>query len=159
MTEEEEFKTILEFVRKSKYSIQAKQKLFEVAYSQLKNGDVWRVIGITKDCLSDLANNKFDYKQVKPIRAHLFQRRETFKCILEQPHMSVGKVIQFVYERDVALLAKRHENKDDNSLVNYAPIDPNLGLFKAKQVGYTFSEKEVTHLKKLATKKFNLIYT
>lgn len=147
----EAFKSILEVVRKADtWSMRHRQQILESAYCQVVNMDVWRVIGMTKQCLQALHENDYNYKVVKPTRAHLYQRRETAEHILFST-MTAERALQYMYDRDITLLALRSENKDDGSLKAFVKFNPKNGYFKGKNIGFNFSnKKEIPYLKNLA---------
>ena len=126
------------------------QAIVENAYGIHFHNNCWKVIGITEACLRAFAENDFKSGVVKAQRAHLFQRRETYMNVIYSD-MTANEALQYIADRDISLMALRSENKDDNSLINFAPIDPNDGYFPSASIGYTFRNKiEGQFLRQLA---------
>ena len=150
MTKLETFALQLQIARNAlNNSIRYRQGILEGAYAEYFNGGCWRVVGITKKCLESLRDNDYNYQAVKPVRSHLHQRRETYVNVIESD-MTPEEALQYIHERDIALLSLRSENKDDGSLKAHVEINPDEGYFMSTAVGYKFTKKnEVPYLQQL----------
>lgn len=144
------FSIALDLVRNTDWSIRHRQQILETAYTETVGVEnVWKVVGITKDCLIALYENDFNYNAVKPVRSHVNQRRETFLNVLESD-MDAEEVLKYMAERDIAIISLRSENKDDGSLEAFIDIDPTDGMFKSKMIGFNFhKDLEKPYLKNI----------
>ena len=147
MNNQQAFKQTLEIVRACDWDDRSKHSALENAYAQTVNGKVWRVLGFTDACINELRENDFKFDKVKPVRSHIFKRRDTFMEVINSD-LDVDQAIQYIWDRDKAIMSLRSENKDDGSLVLDHPIDQTLDLFPSQTVGYRCSNKiEVQYMR------------
>ena len=146
MNNDQTFATVLDLMRKCEWNDRAKQSALETAYGAVVNGNTWRVLGFTDAAMNALRECDWNFGEVKPVRSHVHQRRVTYMNVINST-MSASEAIDYIWERDVAVMSLRSENKDDGSLTLDHPVDQTMELFRAAGVGYKCSKKkEVAYL-------------
>lgn len=153
MTSADNKKTVYDFHQflKSNDNIpyKLKRKLLETMVFEFCE-DSWKIVGISRKCLRLYKQLDFKHQSRKGIeRAHYpLSRNEVFNQILDRDFDSPEQLWDFYYERDRTVLCLSSENMK-NSFDKIFPIDPNLGLFKAKNVGWHQTAKENEFLREL----------
>uniref|UniRef100_UPI002353B821 hypothetical protein n=1 Tax=Lentibacter algarum TaxID=576131 RepID=UPI002353B821 len=133
-------------VRSTEWNDRTKQSVLEAAYGPAVGNNTWRVQGFTNAVINALRESDWDFGSVKPVRSHIHQRRVTYMNVINSD-MTAEEALDYIWERDVAIMSLRSENKDDGSLKLDHPIDQTLGLFKSGSVGYSCSKKrEIKYL-------------
>jgi len=133
----------------SKFSIPKKRHLMTSAMGYEKWG--WRVVGITKSAVIEIANNNF--KKPKGLERDHFKksRKDTFNEIFVSEKYNLEKWWEKVWENDETILMtknehNKHKNLNKDDVLN---VDYKIGLFRANGIGMSFTKRDGEFVKEL----------
>ena len=133
----------------SKFSLGKKRHLMTAALGYEKWG--WRVVGITKQAVLEISNNK--YKLPKGLQRDHFKksRKETYDEIFQSKKLSLVEWWEKVWENDETILMTKteHQNHKKLKLDDVIKVDYKLGFFRAGGVGMLFTKRDGDYVKLL----------
>jgi hypothetical protein len=134
----------------SNFSIAKKRQLMTTALGSEKW--CWRVVGITKQAITKIANN--DFRKTKGLERDHFKksRSETYTELFFNEKYSLEKWWQIVWDNDETILMTKEEHDKHKKLNKDEVIDVDykLGFFRSSPVGMSFIKKlDGEYVKKL----------
>jgi hypothetical protein len=125
--------------------------LWEMLGMSGKNKDFWRVVGITELAFNKIVENDYELpkgtKDNRIQRAHIKNRIETSREMLEGPLMDIDTWWKFYLDNDKCVLATASENhsKEPETIKYNVPI----GLFECSGFSFKVKSEEVNFLREL----------
>jgi hypothetical protein len=109
----------------------------------------WRVVGITKQAVFEISNNK--YKRPKGLQRDHFKksRKETYDEIFQSKKLSLEEWWEKVWENDETILMTKneHQNHKKIKLDDVIKVDYTLGYFRAGGIGMLFTKRDGDYVK------------